>query len=352
MSVSCVWKWHGIPAAEPEQEKGIVRMSIRAQIAGVLLVVGMAVGTGVARAETVPYVIHISVDGLRGPAITELGSAALPNVYTLRREGTTEITRRDGQWVQGGGGLKIESAPSSVNYVAVDAPVVTGRTANVNTVVAWYRYTDIEQNGSDTRNFLWETAPSHFSLSFAVRSDTGDGRKHAQWFFQDASGGSQSSDAARGPIVDDGRWHHVALVWNRTNGHIKYYHDGKIAATDGDVAIAMDALHEGSTAFHIGNHRAGEGGRNWDGFIDEMAIYQTELTAAQIAGLAAGEKRPSEWPEHLVAYWPFDTDYASPIHNARYQGRAVSAQKTPTVHTDRGSYLESITRDSHLFKRA
>ena len=47
-----------------------------------------------------------------------------------------------------------------------------------STVMGWYRYEDIDSDGSDTRNFVWETGPADWTLSFGIRSDTGDGEKH------------------------------------------------------------------------------------------------------------------------------------------------------------------------------
>ena len=159
-----------------------------------------------------------------------------------------------------------------------------GNVATVNTVVAWYKYENIDGLTWDVRNFVWETAPANYSLSFAVRSDTGDGRKHAQWYYQ-GYGDAQSNNASYGPIVDDGQWHHVAMVWNKTSGRIKSYHDGSIAPSDGDVPITMGDLNLGPTGFHIGNHRAGDGGRNWDGYIDDVAVFDAELTSGQIQAL-------------------------------------------------------------------
>ena len=42
------------------------------------------------------------------------------------------------------------------------------------------------------------------------------------------------------------------------------------------------------TGFHIGNHRAGDGARDWDGYVDEVAAYDLELTPRQIRALVDG----------------------------------------------------------------
>jgi hypothetical protein len=183
----------------------------------------------------------------------------------------------------GTGALKIDDT-SGAHYVDIANTVLVGDVATVNTVVAWYKYENIDGITWDVRNFVWETAPSNYSLSFGVRSDTGDSRKHAQWYYQGYSE-DQASNASYGPIVDDGQWHHVAMVWNKTSGRIKFYHDGSIAPSDGDVPITFGDLNLNPTGFHIGNHRAGDGGRNWDGYIDDVAVFDVELTSDQIQAL-------------------------------------------------------------------
>ena len=46
-----------------------------------------SMATRLADNPQVDYVIHISVDGLRGSVIEELGPAELPNFYRVRAEG-------------------------------------------------------------------------------------------------------------------------------------------------------------------------------------------------------------------------------------------------------------------------
>ncbi len=180
----------------------------------------------------------------------------------------------------GSGALKIDDDGASTNYVDITSDLLSvGNTAVVNTVVAWYKYSDISIDGSDVRNFIWETSPN-YTLSFAIRDEGAD--KRAQWFYLGTS--NQSSVSSTGPIATDGQWHHVAMVWNKTANYIKYYHDG---VSSGPITITAGNLQT-QDGFHIGNHRTGNGARNWDGYIDDVAVFDEELSASDITYLAAG----------------------------------------------------------------
>jgi hypothetical protein len=193
------------------------------------------------------------------------------------------ISTMGGEFKVGGGALRIDSSTTSTGYIDITSDVLIGTSGSMRqSVVGWYKYSDIAADGSDTRNFLWETAPSNYPLSFGIRSDTADARKHAQWFSQTPDVNGVAID---GPLVDDNEWHHVAVVIDEAVGgrYIRYYHDGVLRD---DVPLPENyVMSVAPTGFHIGNHRAGDGARNWDGFIDEIAVFDQLLTAEQIAGL-------------------------------------------------------------------
>ena len=173
----------------------------------------------------------------------------------------------------GGGALAIDNAPDATDFVDIAGNVLPS--SSINTVVGWYRLEDISNDGSDARNFVWETAPSSWTLSFGVNGGT------AQWFTKDPSLGG---DLGTLPVVNLGQWHHAAVVIDENADTLSYYHDGSLWET---VSIPGLTIERGaaSSGFHIGNHRAGDGGRNWDGYIDEVAIFSQALTSNQISDL-------------------------------------------------------------------
>jgi alkaline phosphatase D len=182
----------------------------------------------------------------------------------------------------GKGALRLDSGPRSGDktYVSIRNPLFGYHNADVFTVVAWHRYDDLSGDGSDARNFVWESTPG-FSLAFGLRVE--QGQRDAEWWFQTASH-STFSDGT-GPRIDAKKWHHAAMVWNKARGRAKFYHDGLLRD---DIALPEGEELEEMTGFHIGNHRGGDGSRDWDGYIDDVGVYDLELTPKQIRALAQG----------------------------------------------------------------
>ena len=118
----------------------------------------------------------------------------------------------------GEGVLRLDSGTISgkKTFVAIRNPLFGYRNAEVFTVVAWYRQEDLSGDGSDPRHFVWESTPG-YSLAFGLREE--NGKQDAEWWFQTASHNSLSDSS--GPLIEKGRWYHVAMVWNQSLGHCK-----------------------------------------------------------------------------------------------------------------------------------
>ncbi|MCU0915405.1 MAG: LamG domain-containing protein, partial [Planctomycetes bacterium] len=79
--------------------------------------------------------------------------------------------------------------------------------------------------------------------------------------------------------VDDGKWHHVAGVFNGAT--IGLYVDGVLDRS----ATATGAISFNAWAVWIGAN-AQVAGRQWVGLIDDVRIYSHALSAAEVAALA------------------------------------------------------------------
>ena len=217
--------------------------------------------------------------------------------------GGVSITTAAGEYIRGSGGLRIAHDTAGGDYVDINQAVVATSQNAAFTISAWYRYEDIGSQSTDSRNFVWETTPS-YQTGFGI--GTAD---DAEWFF-DGTPGNVSDNS--GPNVVDGLWHHVVIVWNKPGNAVHYYHDGVLRDSP---AIGANDLVLGADGLHIGNHRAGDGGRNWDGYIDEFAIWDHALTAGDVRNLYRGAS-PQDLSNlkplrdalkvNMLAYYDFD----------------------------------------------
>ena len=99
--------------------------------------------------------------------------------------------------------------------------------------------------------------------------------------------------------INDGQWHHVAGTWDMASGVMKVYVDGVFNA--GGTGPTGNRLAPAS--LRIGSIQTGVVDGFLNGAIDELRLYNSVLTAPQIAALSK--------PNFLlgtgtVAYWPFN----------------------------------------------
>ncbi len=235
----------------------------------------------------------------------------------------TSITNSVDEFVRGTGGLKISHDTPTGDYIHIEGAVVPDYNPTAFTISTWYKFDEtLGFEATDPRNFLWETFPG-FTSGVGLRNE--GGARDLEWFFE----GSSSNTS--GPIVNDGQWHHVTMVYNRLAEESLFYHDGLLHSWTG-----ADAVAQPTEGLNIGNHRAGDGTRNWQGFIDDFAVYHGTLDDFAVMGLYDGTYTPQtvpviEGPDRPVAlptgapvaYWTFDTDYSSEVNNDVYEGTPV-----------------------------
>lgn len=191
-------------------------------------------------------------------------------------DGAVSLGVAANEFLIGEGALKIaHSDADGADYLDIPVPVFPAGSDPVFSVNLFYRF-DPTLGDVDSRPFLFETTPD-FSVGVGLRAsgevfDT-------EWFFAD--GPSNTS----GPNVNDGMWHQATLVWDEADTNTaSFYHDGTLR---NQVDISGDDFDQAGQAggLHIGNHRAGDGSRNFSGFIDEFAIYQNALSATDVENL-------------------------------------------------------------------
>ena len=109
---------------------------------------------------------------------------------------------------------------------------------------------------------------------------------------QDGNG----TDNLEAPDLDVGTWHHVAVVKN--DGGLEYYFDGESIGELGFSQVIGDAAHP----FYIGG-QTGVASQNefFNGFIDDVRIYDEALEAAEVLALTDGYNFPPRFTESPIA---------------------------------------------------
>lgn len=125
--------------------------------------------------------------------------------------------------------------------------------------------------------------------NFALRYDVGTD----EWYFQGHDGGYQY--AKHHADVNLNTWTHIVGTYDGTT--LRVYADGVVGSTTD--TLGTPSANIGST--HIGNNLP-TGNREWVGLIDEVCIFNTTLSAAQIKFLYDNPYFMYRMPEELYGY--------------------------------------------------
>ena len=108
-----------------------------------------------------------------------------------------------------------------------------------------------------------------------------------------ATSGGDVSITSSSSGYDDGAWHHVAFTRVKTGGAIKLYVDGALAASGTGVTRQLD----GQPNLSFG--RLGSGTNYYAGSLDEIAVYNSALSATAIAEHYAARRNRAKHPSAL-----------------------------------------------------
>lgn len=128
-------------------------------------------------------------------------------------------------------------------------------------------------------------------------------------------------------------WHHVAMTYNATNEVLSLYINGQAE----NPVYAYDGLVPNNDPFFIGGNPDSTYPWRFTGRIDELSVYNRELSASEIQAIynagAAGKHNSqcANAPTNIVAWWPGDgngydlarTNFAT-INGATYESAVVA----------------------------
>ena len=222
---------------------------------------------------------------------TAADAGSTPNSGTLGSTAGADTT--DPTWTTGyvgSGGLSFDGAG---DYVATNSTDL--KTASTFTISAWFQ-TDTT---TGAHHIVWQgyaggngygnggsttSATSEMSLSIGSYTAAYD-NKIVFFLGYDvpANGADSIFIASASNFTDTGGWHHVAVSVTDIGGGVmsaSLYVDGQLEGTD------TGSQNDRSTWDPLRIGASGDGSRSFDGKIDEVRIYQSALTAAQVQALA------------------------------------------------------------------
>ncbi|MBK9383736.1 MAG: hypothetical protein IPN34_02765 [Planctomycetes bacterium] len=170
------------------------------------------------------------------------------------------------------------NAPPS--FLSVAGSAVTSGQPQLS-VTAWARYTDHDGQGSPTSNTI---CAGTSSMRFFFDNARAQSRVNTQ------DTGATSRSAADGTAVDT-QWHHLAFVYDAASSRLRFYRDGVLRADQATGGLGL----QGSSSLRIGQD-AGSLTTGFDGWIDDLAVFASALSAEQIAALAARRSSPVALP--------------------------------------------------------
>jgi len=144
-------------------------------------------------------------------------------------------------------------------------------------IVAWVRIDAISTNAYQGAATKYHYTDNNRQYALGVKGDGLNANEFAVW-------GAVSSDGTAGntttvySTTDDiavGSWHHIAMVYNDTD--LRVYLDGSLDCTPGAHTAGIS---EEPSVFLVG--QAFEGDYDFDGLIDEVAVFNDELTSTEI----------------------------------------------------------------------
>jgi hypothetical protein len=188
-------------------------------------------------------------------------------------------------------------ARSSQQYLRISRSALDDNTASY-TASLWCKPATLPAHGTTDRSFLMESTltgavstDAAYSISVGFKADDTDSSKISLELFTHTLQPAASTSTAPTPLPQGpfpcsldrslftNRWAHVVATFDSTK--LKLFVDGVMVAehtlpTPGPVAEVGGLV--------IGGHRAGTG-RNYDGLIDEVALWSRALTATEITEL-------------------------------------------------------------------
>lgn len=214
-----------------------------------------------------------------------------------------DLTPENGASIQaaaarfGSGGADFQRALLQYAFVNNATVVASGSDFSYS---AWY-YLDLEDIPNTTdRYFVVEATntggatPNRVSpISLGLRDLSPEGEDEVAQVYTSINNGSIGTNASI-PTVPNKAWYNMIVTYDASAQDITFYFNGTSFGTT-TLTGAVDAADR----FVVGGHRAGTG-RNWEGYIDDVAIWDEVIDSTEITRLQTQPVVPVPEPTALA----------------------------------------------------
>ncbi len=166
-------------------------------------------------------------------------------------------------------------AGNALNLVDTRADAIIVPVANTDlgtsfTISVWHALTP--SGGSVARPFVFEQANNNFNISWGI----GSGDSYTAYV--------TAATALGGVVLGRNVWHHVAHVFesNGTTTTLRLYVNGELIGTRTGATSSLTF-----SGINFGRARNNAGGRDWDGMMDEIALWNRALDETEIMRIHA-----------------------------------------------------------------
>ncbi|WP_457635796.1 LamG domain-containing protein [Persephonella sp.] len=154
-------------------------------------------------------------------------------------------------------------------------------------------------------------------------------------------GGSTTSTVTSTNSVSTGTWTHIAMTFKEGAG-TKVYIDGVLDTTSGTNLVSANT--NASNGGRIGCvWYNGTNDRFFNGLIDEVRVYNVELTQSQIQ--SAKNSEIANDTTGLVGYWKMENNYIDSSGN----GNLLTPTNSPVFSTDEGWVVTPTATENAIF---
>jgi alkaline phosphatase D len=214
-----------------------------------------------------------------------------------------DLTAENGASIQaaaarfGSGGADFQRALLQYAFVNNATVVASGSDFSYS---AWY-YLDLENIPNTTdRYFVLEATNTSgatpnrvYPISLGLRDLSPEGTDEVAQVYTSIDNGSIGTNASI-PTVPNKTWYNMIVTYDASAQDITFYFNGTSFGTT-TLTGAVDAADR----LVVGGHRTGTG-RNWEGYIDDVAIWDEVISSTEIARLQTQPVVPVPEPSALA----------------------------------------------------